>query len=74
MVCDNTNGNIVVCIISVCLATDFANLVNDFTNGVNLEHIVNTLHYTRKTLKTHTCVDILLSKLFVSAVAHIVKL
>ena len=74
MVRDNADGDIVVLIVAVRLAGDLAGLVDDLTDGVNLEHIVNALHYASETLKSHTGVDILLRKLCVVAVTVVVEL
>ena len=71
---DNADGDIVVSIVAVGLARDSANVVDYLTDGVNLEHIVNALHYASETLKAHTGVDVLLCKLGVVAVAIVVEL
>ena len=74
MVGDNTDRNIVLCIVTVGLTRNFANLVDNLADGINLKHIVNALHNASKTLKTHTCIYILLGKLGVVAVSVVVKL
>ena len=74
MVGYNADGDVVFSIFTVSFASDLAGLVDYLTDRVNLEHIVNTLHYASKTLKTHTGIDILLSKLGVVALAVIIEL
>ena len=71
---DNADRNIVVLIIAVLLAGDLANLTDNLLNGVDLEHIVNALHYASKALKAHTGVDVLLCELGVVALAVVVEL
>ena len=71
---DDTDGDIVILVRAVGLAGNFADLVDDLTDGIDLEHIVNTLHNASKSFQTHTGVDVLLCELFVGAVAHVVEL
>ena len=74
MVGDNADGNVILFVVAVLLAGDSADLADNLLNGVNLEHIVNALHYASKTLKTHTGVDVLLCELGVVAVTVVVEL
>ena len=71
---DNADRNIVVSVSAVGLARDSANVVDYLTDGVDLEHIVNALHYASETLESHTGIYVLLSKLGVVAVAVVVEL
>jgi hypothetical protein len=71
---DNADGDVIVLIVAVLFAGDLANLADDLLNGVDLEHIVNALHYASKTLKTHTGVNVLLRELGVVALTVVVEL
>ena len=74
MVCDDTDGNIVLIVHAVGFAGDLNHLVEDFSYAVDLEHIVNALHYASETLQTHAGINILMLKLGVSTVAHVIEL
>ena len=74
MVGDNTDRNIVLCIGTVGLTRYLADLVDDLADRIDLEHIVNALHNASKTLKTHTRVYVLLSKLGIITVSVVVEL
>ena len=74
MVCDDTDGNVVLIVHAVGFAGDFDYLIEYLSYSVNLEHIVNALHYASETLQTHAGIDILMLKLGVSAVAHVIEL
>ena len=60
MVGNDTDGDIVLCVNAVLLVCDRANGVEYLSYGVNLEEVVNALHNASQTLKTHSCVYILL--------------
>ena len=49
-------------------------MLHNILNGVNLKDIVNALHNTSKSFKSHTGIYILLSELCIVAVSVIVKL
>ena len=49
-------------------------MLHDILNGVNFKDIVNALHNASKSLKTHTCVDVLVLHFFVVAVSVAVEL
>ena len=74
MVGDNANGDIRLCVLTVLDACNRAYCIEDLSDGVYLEEVVNVLHYASKTLKTHTCIDVLCSKLRIVALAVIVEL
>ena len=74
MVCYNTNRDVVFAAVTVFLSCDIANRVKYFAYCINLKEIINTLHNTSKTLKSHTRIYVLLNKLGVVSVAVIVKL
>ena len=74
VVCNYANGDISLSILAVLNACDLANCIKDLSDSVNLEEVVNVLHYTSKSFKTHTCVDILSCELGVVALAVVVEL
>ena len=74
MVGDNTDGYIVLCILSVFLTRNSAYGIENFSHGINLEKVINPLHYAGKSLKSHTRIYILLRKLGVVAVTVVIKL
>ena len=74
MVGNDTDGYIVLCVLTVGLARNGADGVEYLSDGVHLKEVVHALHNAGKTLKTHTGIDILLHELGVIAVAVIVEL
>ena len=74
MVGNNSYRNVVVLIITVFFACNFANGIEYLSYSVNLKEIVNSLHNAGKTLKTHTGIYVFLSKLGVIAVTVVVEL
>ena len=74
MVGDNADRDVVLRIVSVLFTRNSADVINYLADGVDLEHIVNALHYASKTLKTHTGVDVLLRELGVVALTVVVEL
>ena len=74
MVGNCTDGNVVIFVCTIGFARNGANGVENFSNGVNLEHVVNALHYAGETFKTHAGIDVLVFKFGVGAVAHVVEL
>ena len=74
MVGYNTDRDIILCVVAVCLACDLAGLVNNLTDRINLKHIVNSLHYASETLKSHSRIDILLRKLGIISLSVVVEL
>jgi hypothetical protein len=71
---NNADRNVILGICTVGLAGNLAGLVDNLTDRVNLEHIVNSLHYASESLKTHTGIDVLLSELGVVALTVVVEL
>ena len=74
MVGDNTKRNIVIIIFVIFNACNFHDVLHGVLNSVNLKEVVNTLHYTSKSLKTHTGIDIWLCKASVIIMSVIFKL
>ena len=74
MVGADADRNVVVLVVSVGLARDRADGIEDLTDGIDLEHIINTLEDASETLETHAGVDVLLRELGVIAVAVVVEL
>ena len=74
MVGYNADGNVVCCIVAVIFTRNFAHGIENFTHGVNLEEIVNSLHNAGKTLKTHTGVYVFLRELSIVSRAVVVEL
>ena len=68
MVGDNADGNVLLVVLAVGAARYPANVVADSLYGINVEYRVNALHHSSKTLKTHTCIYILLREGGVCAV------
>jgi len=74
MVGDNAQGDVLYGVSLVVNADDGAYLLEDILNGVDLEQVVNVLHYACETLQTHAGVDVLGLELGVVAVAVVVEL
>ena len=74
MVGNNTDRNVVLRIVSIFLTCDLANCVKYLSYGIDLKEIVNSLHYASKTLKSHTCIYVLLCKLGVVTVSVVIEL
>ena len=74
MVCNGAYRNIGFIVLSVFLTRYFAYLVEYIPYCIDLEHIVDPLHYAGKALKSHSGIDILVLKLGICPVAHIVEL
>ena len=74
MVGDDTDRNVVLGVCAVGFARDFDNGVDDAADGVDLKHVVHTLHDAGQTFQTHTGVDVLLCQLGIGAVSHVVEL
>ena len=74
MVCDQTNGYIIHRIDLILLAGHLADLVADSLHRINVKNGINILHNNRKTLQSHTGINILLSQLGVTTLAVSLKL
>ena len=74
MVGDNTKRNIGFVAFTVLNTNYGRNVLHNILNCVNKEQIVNPLHYTGKSFKSHTCVDIWVVKWGVVALSVTVEL
>ena len=74
MVGDNTERNVRSVAVAVFNVCNFADLFHNVADCVNLKNIAYTLHNARKTLKTHTGVDIRVRQTVVISVFVLVKL
>ena len=74
MVCNNAERNIVLIVFVIFCTRNLADFFHNVLNGIDLENIIYTLHNASKSFKAHTCVDILLSKFGIIAVAVIIEL
>ena len=54
--------------------SDRGDVLHDILNGVHLKDVVHALHNAGKSLKTHTCVDVLALHFLVVAVSVAVEL
>ena len=74
MVGDNTKRNVSFLAFAVFNTDNIRNVLHNILHSVNKEKVVNALHYTSKSLKTHTCVDVWMLKWCVVIVAVRIKL
>ena len=74
MVGNNTKRNIVLFVIVVLNAGNFADFVHCILNGINLENIINALHNACKSFKSHTRINIRVCKRRIIIVAVVVEL
>ena len=74
VVCDNTQRNVGLVILTVLNTYNRRNVLHNILNCVNKEQVVYTLHNASKTLKTHSCVDIGMVKGCVVALAVALEL
>lgn len=71
---DNTEGNVGLFIFLIIYACNAADVLHYVLNGIYLEEVVNALHSAGKTLKAHTCINVLVSHFSVVAVSVAVEL
>ena len=74
MVGDDTEGNVGLVRIAVLLRRHFGKTGGDVSYGINVKEGVNTLHYTGKTLKPHTRIDIAVLQTLVVTVTVVIEL
>ena len=74
MVGDNTEGNVGLFVFLIIYASNAADVLHYVLNGIYLKEIVNALHSAGKTLKAHTCINVLVSHFSVVAVSVAVEL
>ena len=74
MVGDNTDRNVCCGVIVIVYTCNGADFLHNVLNSINLEQVVNILHYAGKTLKSHTCINVLCRKLSIITLAVIVEL
>ena len=74
MVGDNTDRNVCCGVIVIVYTCYGADLLHYVLNSINFKQVVNILHYAGKTLKSHTCINVLCCKLSIVALAVIVEL
>ena len=74
MVCDQTDGNVILMVYAVFLAGNLAYQVTKGTDGVYIENRIYVLDNNCQTLKSHTGINVLLLQGCVVAVSVILKL
>ena len=74
MVGDNTKRDVLLFVVVIIDACNVDNMLHNIADGINLKKVVNALHDTRKSFKTHARVDIAGFKTAVIAVAVVIKL
>ena len=74
MVCNNSDRNIRYRILLVFDACKLADFISEVLKCIYVEDRIYILNYNCKSLKTHTCIDVLLWKLCVVAFAIIFEL
>ena len=74
MVGYNSYGYVVVIVFAVLFACIFADGIEYASYGIDFKEVINTLHYARKSFKSHTGIYILLFKLGIVAVAVVIEL
>ncbi len=74
MVGDNAKRNIGLSICLVLNTGNVRNMLHDILDSIDLENVVNVLHYAGKTLETHTGINILALHFSVVAVSVTVEL
>ena len=74
MVGNSADRDIGSCILAIFFTRNLTNLIDNITDGINLEHIINILHYAGKAFKAHSGINILMFKLGIGTVTHIIEL
>ena len=74
MICDQTDRNIIHCIHFVFLAGQFTYSVTDCFHCIDIKYGIYILHDNCKTLKSHTCINVLLGKFGVTTLSISLKL
>ena len=74
MVCDQTDGYVILIVLLIFLACDLAYQVTKCTDGIYIKDRVNILNNNCQTLKTHTCIDVLLFQGCIVSVSIVLKL
>ncbi len=71
---DDADRDIAVFIGAVCFARDLADLVEDLSDAVDLEHVVDALDHAGQPLKPHAGVNVLLPEFGIVALPVVVEL
>ena len=74
VVCDQTNGNIVLLIDMIRMFCDLGNLFAECTYGIYIKNRIYILNSNSQTLQTHTGIDVLMFEFCVISVSIVVKL
>ena len=74
MVCDQTDRNIIHCIHFIFLAGQLTYSVTDCFHCIDIKYGIYILHDNCKTLKSHTCINVLLGKFGVTTLSISLKL
>ena len=74
MVCDQTDGNVFVCIFFIGTVCKAAHLFTKCFQCVHIKDGIHVLNNGCKTFKTHTCINIFMFKCCIIAMAVIVEL
>ena len=74
MVCDQTDGYVILIVLLIFLACNLAYQVTKCTDGIHIKDRINILNNNCQTLKTHTCIDVLLFQGCIVSVSIVLKL
>ena len=74
MVCDKTNRNIVIVFFSIFFSRNLAYKVTKRADSIHIKNRIYVLNNNRKTLQSHTGINVFLFQSFVVAVSVVLKL
>ena len=74
MVCDQTDGNIVCIVFLIFFICDLANKITKCANCIYIKNRIYILNNYSKSLKSHTCINVLLFQCCVVSVSIVLKL
>ena len=74
MVCDQTDGYVILIILFVFFAGNFTDKVTKGTDCIYVKDRINVLNNNCQTLQTHTCIDIFLFQCGIVAISVVFKL
>ena len=74
MVCDHTDGYIVVIFFSVLFISKLTYMVTQSLDRIHIKDRIHLLYDRRQTLQSHTCINVLLLQFGVVSVSIVIKL
>ena len=74
MVCDQTDGNVVLMMYPIRFAGNLTYQVTKGTDGIYIENGIYVLDNNCQTLQTHTCINVLLFQCCIISVSIVLKL